>query len=69
MIPTPRREPNWERYDHDAIPLPAVARIPPEARDPHSCRLYDNYDRGEYRITEDHIRGARHAYYTNGHYD
>jgi choline-sulfatase len=53
----------WERYDHDAIPLPAVGFIPPEARDPHSRRLYDNYDRGEYRITEDHMRGARHAYY------
>ena len=40
-----------------------MGAIPPEARDPHSRRLYENYDRGEYRVTPDHIRGARHAYY------
>ena len=53
----------WDRYDADAIPLPAVGPIPPEARDPHSQRLYENYDRGDHRVTEDHIRGARRAYY------
>ncbi len=53
----------WDRYDHDAIPLPALAFEPPEARDPHGRRLWENYDRGEYRVTDNHIRNARHAYY------
>jgi choline-sulfatase len=54
---------HWDRYDHDAIPLPATGFIPPDERDPHSLRLWENYDRGDYRVTEDHIRRARHAYY------
>ena len=53
----------WDRYDHDAIPMPAVEFEPPEARDPHGLRLYENYDRDEYRVTGEHIRNARHAYY------
>jgi choline-sulfatase len=53
----------WNRYDHEAIDLPAVPPIPPGERDPHSRRLFDNYDRGEFDITEDHVRNARHAYY------
>jgi len=53
----------WDRYDHDAIDLPAVSPVPPGERDPHSRRLYDNYDRGEFAITDAHVRNARHAYY------
>ncbi len=53
----------WDRYDHDEIDLPAVPPIAPDERDPHSRRLWENYDRGEYRITERHVRNARHAYY------
>ncbi len=53
----------WDRYDHNAIDLPAVPRIPLGARDPHSLRLHDNYDRGEFEITEEQVRAARHAYY------
>ncbi len=53
----------WDLYDHDAIPLPARQYEPPEGRDPHGRRLYENYDRGEYRVTQDHIRNARHAYF------
>ena len=53
----------WDRYDHDAIPMPVLPFQPPDARDPHGRRLYENYDRGEYRVTEDHVRNARHAYY------
>jgi choline-sulfatase len=53
----------WDRYDHDAIDLPAVPPIPLGERDPHSRRLHDNYDRGEFEITEEHVRNARHAYY------
>ena len=60
---TPQRY--WDRYDHDEIDLPAVPAIPLAERDPHSARLYHNFDRGEYEITEDAVRNARHAYYGN----
>ncbi len=53
----------WDRYDHDAIPLPALGYEPPDERDPHGRRLWENYDGGEYRVTDDHIRNARHAYF------
>ncbi|MDH3228594.1 MAG: choline-sulfatase [Alphaproteobacteria bacterium] len=53
----------WDRYDHDAIDLPTVPPMPLNERDPHSRRLYANYDRGEHEITEAHVRNARHAYY------
>jgi len=53
----------WDRYDHDAIPMPRMPFGPPGERDPHSRRLWENYDRGEYRVTDDHVRNARHAYY------
>ncbi len=53
----------WDRYDHEAIDLPGVPSIAAADRDPHSRRLYDNYDRAEFDITDDHVRNARHAYY------
>ncbi len=54
---------HWERYRADDIDMPAVPWIAPERRDPLSRRMYELYDRGEYRVTEAHIRAARHAYY------
>lgn len=53
----------WDRYDHDAIDLTTVKAIPPEDRDPHSRRLWENYDRDQFAITDELIRNARHAYY------
>ena len=53
----------WARYDDEAIDLPEVPCIAPEARDPHSRRLYAMYDRDEYAITELRIRRARRGYY------
>lgn len=53
----------WDRYDHQAIDLPSVPSIPYEKRDPHSQRLYTNYSMDDYRIADEHIRSARHAYY------
>jgi choline-sulfatase len=53
----------WALYDDEAIDMPAVPWIAPEARDPHSRRLWALYDRGEYRITGPHVRRARHGYY------
>jgi choline-sulfatase len=54
---------DWGRYDHDAIDMPAVPSVAPDQRDPLSRRLYELYDRGEYRVTDEHIRNARHGYY------
>ena len=55
---TPRRY--WERYDHARIDMPAVPAL---ADDPHSRRLYRICAMDDYRITEEHVRNARHAYY------
>lgn len=60
---TPKRY--WDRYSHDEIDLPAVPNISVERRDPYSAWLYRHYDRGEYNVTEEHVRTARHAYYGN----
>jgi choline-sulfatase len=54
---------DWARYDPAAIDMPAVPYIPPAERDPLSRRLYDLYDRDEYRVTEAQVRNARHGYY------
>ncbi len=53
----------WDRYEPDDIDMPAVAPLAPDDMDPHSRRLWENYDRGELPITETHVRNARHAYY------
>ncbi len=60
---TPRRY--WQRYADDQIDLPVVPNIPLAQRDAYSAWLYRHYDRGEYAITEERIRAARHAYYGN----
>jgi choline-sulfatase len=53
----------WELYEEEAIDLPRVPYMAPAARDPHSRRLYEMYDRDEYAITEERIRRARRGYY------
>lgn len=53
----------WDRYDHTAIDMPTVAPIPLADQDPHSRRLYHTCQMEQYRITEEHVRNARHAYY------
>ncbi|WP_136618653.1 choline-sulfatase [Mesorhizobium sp. 10.2.3] len=58
---TPKRF--WDLYDHDAIDMPRVPFIAPEQRDPHSRRLWEQYDRGEFGVEDEHVRNARHAYY------
>lgn len=54
---------DWARYDHASIDMPAVPYVPLADRDPLSRRMYDLYDRDEYRITDEHVRNARHGYY------
>lgn len=58
---TPQRF--WDRYRHEDIDLPRVPYIAPAQRDPHSRRLWEQYDRGEIAIDEGAVRRARHAYY------
>jgi choline-sulfatase len=55
--------PFWDRYSDDTIDLPEVPWVTPEKREPIGRRLYELYDRGEYHITEAHVRAARRAYY------
>jgi choline-sulfatase len=50
----------WERYAHDAIDMP---RVPALCDDAHSRRLYTTCRMDEYRISDEHVRNARHAYY------
>ena len=58
---TPRRF--FERYRDADIDLPRIPWIAPEQRDPHSRRLWAQYDRGELEIGADAVRRARRAYY------
>jgi choline-sulfatase len=53
----------WNRYDHNAINLPAVSQIPYDQLDPHSQRLHHVCALGQYKQTKERIRNARHAYY------
>jgi choline-sulfatase len=55
---TPRRY--WDRYDHARIDMPSVPELSDDA---HSQRLHRTCSMDEYRITEAHVRNARHAYY------
>ncbi len=50
----------WDRYDHARIDMPGMPEL---SDDEHSQRLYRTCRMGEYRITEEHVRNARHAYY------
>lgn len=61
--PYAMRQRYWDRYDHDAIDLPRVGRLPDEQLDPHSRRLRHMSAMDAVEITDDHVRNARHAYY------
>ncbi len=58
----PRAE--WESYREDEIDLPVVPNIALAEREPVEKRMYDLYDRDEYRVTERHVRAARRGYYS-----
>ncbi len=53
----------WAKYDPAKIDMPTVPFIPVEKRDPLSRRMFELYDRGEYKVTPEHVRAARHGYY------
>ncbi|MEM9565988.1 MAG: choline-sulfatase [Actinomycetota bacterium] len=60
------RRHHWDRYDHDAIPLPTVAT--PADPDPHSRRLARVMAADTVGVTEHQVRNARHAYLANVSY-
>jgi choline-sulfatase len=55
---------DYESYREDEIDLPAVPYVAPAKREPVGKRMYDLYDRDEYRVTERHVRAARRGYYS-----
>jgi choline-sulfatase len=58
---TPKRF--WDLYRDEDIGMPRVPFACPEERDPHSRRLWEQYDRGEIDVKDEQILRARHAYY------
>ncbi len=58
------RQQFWDRYDHDAIPMPVHGEVP-KNDDPHSVRLRGAMDAIRTTVTPEHVRNARHAYYGN----
>ena len=54
----------WDRYRDDDIDMPDVPYQSHNERAPFARRMWDMYDRGEYEVTEQHIRTARHGYYS-----
>jgi len=63
--PYTARPRHWARYDGVEIPDPATPELPPEARDPHTRRLYDAVDASRFTVTDEHVRHARRAYCAN----
>ncbi len=56
----------WDRYDHDAIPMPTVTTVADP--DPHSRRLGHVMSTDTATVTDAHVRNARHAYLANTSY-
>jgi choline-sulfatase len=54
---------DFENYREDEIDLPAVSYVAPSKREAVGKRMYDLYDRDEYRVTERQVRAARRGYY------
>ena len=63
--PYTARPEHWARYEGVEIPAPTTPELPPEARDPHTRRLYDAVDASRFTVTEEHVRAARRAYCAN----
>ncbi len=54
----------WDLYTDEEIDMPVVPNMPYDARDEHSKRLYYLFRQDEHQVTEEHIRTARHAYFS-----
>lgn len=53
----------WDRYRHDDIDMPVVPPFAPDECDPYTRRLHHICQMDQYRISDEHVRNARHAYY------
>jgi choline-sulfatase len=53
----------WDRYQEAEIDMPRVGPIPYDKLDAHSKRLWQVFKYGQYNITPEDVRRARHAYY------
>lgn len=62
------RQEFWDRYDHDAIALPATPPLPESEHDPHSERLRHVIAADVTEVSDEQIRNARHAYFANCSY-
>ena len=53
----------WDRYKHEDIDMPVVPALSPDECDPFTRRLHHICQMDQYRIDDEHVRNARHAYY------
>ena len=53
----------WDRYTPEEIDAPTVSEIPFKNLDYHSKALFFAHGRHRHKITKDHLRDTRHAYY------
>ncbi|MCS6763498.1 MAG: choline-sulfatase [Candidatus Protistobacter heckmanni] len=53
----------YDLYRHEDIDMPAVDDQDPATMDAHSRRLWYMFRCDEHKVTSEHIRTARHAYY------
>jgi len=53
----------WDMYVHDEIEMPSVGDIHPNDRDILSQNLYYCQARHKFKVEDEHIRNARHAYF------
>ena len=54
---------HWDLYRHDEIGMPEISSIDEEAMDPYSKRLRAQYGLDNFKVTDEQVRIARHAYY------
>ena len=55
----------WDLYKDCAHLLPEIGEMPYEAHDPHSRRILDANDRGNFDVTETDVARSRRAYFAN----
>ncbi len=54
---------HWDRYEHEAIKMPDVGEIPLKDKDHLSRNLHYCQGRDQYRVSQEQVRNARHAYF------
>ena len=55
----------WDLYEDCDHLDPQVGEMPYEAHDPHSRRILDANDRGNFEVTREDVRRSRRAYFAN----